>query len=271
MVVKPLCVFLIFPLVLFASYRKESPLKLSLRQMEKGGIGYQEGYSTLALCGSWPRFKKSYFFIDGRGHRFDSGSLAANAGIGFRYDKGVLDQYLGANVYYDYRSSRGGFQQLGCGLDFRKNRFYSVINGYWPLEKNKRVLKEKRFTYSGGYWIVESQIVQSYTHLDLELGYTFVDSAKTKMYLGGGPYLLKDSCDCKPLSWGGMGRVRMNFWKCFYIEGIVSHDSQFHTKVQGQISLTLPYPRSDAYRTIDSVSRQEIIPLSQRKLWKWNY
>src|SRR5690348_10439786 len=59
------------------------PALLGLRHIENKGIGYKTGYTTLEgfLAKDWDRFVP---FIDARGHIFNDGKWAANAGIGFR-------------------------------------------------------------------------------------------------------------------------------------------------------------------------------------------
>ncbi|MDE3045922.1 MAG: inverse autotransporter beta domain-containing protein [Verrucomicrobiota bacterium] len=55
-------------------------------------------------------------FLDARGHVFDNGKWAANAGVGLRTLKGT--RAYGINAYYDYRNTgRFHSNQIGAGLE----------------------------------------------------------------------------------------------------------------------------------------------------------
>ena len=109
---------------------------LFLRHTAGEGLGYKKGYTTLDLfvapsvgCAEWSPF------VDLRGHVFNNGKWAANAGIGVRYLDSVA---WGANVYYDFRDTdHSHYNQLGAGLE-AIGSFWSVhVNGYWPFGRRK--------------------------------------------------------------------------------------------------------------------------------------
>lgn len=62
------------------------PMRVTARHIEPGGIGYGLGYTTLEgffpLYNGWENW---VVFLDGRGHVFNDGKPAANAGLGVRY------------------------------------------------------------------------------------------------------------------------------------------------------------------------------------------
>ncbi len=72
----------VLPLSIFADTRH---YRTTLRHIESGGIGYEDGYTTLeAFLASDPSKWAVTPFLDARGHVFDNGKWAANAGVGLR-------------------------------------------------------------------------------------------------------------------------------------------------------------------------------------------
>jgi hypothetical protein len=114
----------VLPLSSFADVHKEKEIcpngkqhyRVVLRHIESGGIGYSKGYTTLeAFLASDPSQWKATPFLDVRGHVFDNGKWAANAGVGLRALWG--NRAYGINTYYDYRNTgRFHSNQIGAGL-----------------------------------------------------------------------------------------------------------------------------------------------------------
>jgi hypothetical protein len=111
------------------------PFRVAVRHIEPNGIGYRQGYTTaegfFPLYDNWDKW---VFFLDARGHVFNNGQPAVNAGLGGRYL--TTSRVWGLNAYYDYRKTSrfhynqvgGGFESLGAVWDFR-------VNGYAPVGK----------------------------------------------------------------------------------------------------------------------------------------
>ncbi|HSX11315.1 MAG TPA: hypothetical protein VLF94_06355, partial [Chlamydiales bacterium] len=91
--------------------------RATLRHIEKGGIGYEDGYTTLeAFLSSDPSQWRVTPFLDVRGHLSDSGKWAANAGTGLRFL--WKNRAYGVNTYYDYRNTdHFNSHQIGAGLE----------------------------------------------------------------------------------------------------------------------------------------------------------
>ena len=91
--------------------------RTTIRHIESGGIGYEDGYTTFeAFLASDPSQWKVTPFLDARGHVFNNGKWAANAGVGLR----ALwrNRAYGINTYYDYRNTgRFHSNQIGVGLE----------------------------------------------------------------------------------------------------------------------------------------------------------
>jgi|JI9StandDraft_1071089.scaffolds.fasta_scaffold10828_5 hypothetical protein len=115
----------------------DSPYRVTARHIEAKGIGYKEGYTTLegffALANRWDDWTP---FLDLRGHIFNNGRFALNAGIGARYLGDT--RILGLNGYYDYRSTkRQDYNQVALGLESLGELWDFRINGYLPLGKKE--------------------------------------------------------------------------------------------------------------------------------------
>ena len=114
---------------------------VSIRNMVAGGIGYHCGYSSLVASFAPFTFSSGYNFYDARVHVLNNGDFASNLGTGFRFNLPKNSGVLGVNGFYDYRNSKFGYNQLGCGLDYRMGRFLFSANGYFPIKNAKHLDK----------------------------------------------------------------------------------------------------------------------------------
>lgn len=131
----------VLPLSNFADICKEEAscpdgkrhYRTAIRHIESGGIGYEDGYTTLeAFFASDPSHGVITPFLDGRAHIFNNGKWAANTGIGVRALWG--NRAYGINSYYDYRNTgRFNSNQIGLGLETLGELFDFRINGYFPV------------------------------------------------------------------------------------------------------------------------------------------
>ena len=128
------------PLSGFADAHKEESCpngtqhyRAAIRHIESGGIGYEDGYTTLeAFLSTDPSQWSVTPFLDVRGHVFNSGKWAANAGAGLRALMG--NRAYGINTYYDYRNTgRFHSNQIGVGLETLGELLDFRINGYLPV------------------------------------------------------------------------------------------------------------------------------------------
>jgi hypothetical protein len=132
--------------------------RATIRHIESGGIGYENGYTTLeAFLASDPSQWKITPFIDARGHIFDNGKWAANAGFGLRalWRK----RAYGINTYYDYRNtSRFHSNQVGAGIETLGELFDFRINGYLPVGAKLSSPYDTVFeSFSGNYMLVSQK------------------------------------------------------------------------------------------------------------------
>lgn len=260
--------------------RSPSPMHAGVRHIEGKGIGYQKGYTTAELFLS-PDVERmtALPFIDLRGHVFDDGRFALNAGIGFRYRAGCRS--YGANAFYDYRDTKHhrynqagiGLESLGAVWDFR-------VNGYLPFGKTESRWFEPKFSkFKEHHLFIRRKQEFSMRGADAEIGLHFLRNIKQwDLYTAAGPYYFEGK---GKNTYGGKGRLGTIWKNYFSLELSGSYDNIFKGIVQGQIGLRIPFgprsaikssekcPCSDMRKLMDRmvqpVARDEIIVVDKRR------
>lgn len=278
---------IVLPLSSFAAIQKEeahcSPGKkhyrTSIRHIESGGIGYEDGYTTLEMfLAPDPNQWKVTPFLDTRGHVFDNGKWAANAGVGLR----ALweNRAYGINLYYDYRNtSRLNSNQIGMGLETLGELCDFRINGYLPLGAKFSGPYDLVFgSFSGNYMFVKQKYQSAMKGADAEWGFHFGKSKFFDFYAAAGPYYFIGKKT--PATWGGKARISGTYKDILNIEISDSYDGTFQNKFQGQVSLSFSFgPKSKVKqegrtckmadtlndRMLQPVGRQEIIVIDKFK------
>lgn len=247
-------------------------LRTAIRTIERGGIGYNHGYSTLeAFFAPDPEQSTIVPFLDLRGHAFNNGYIATNVGIGLRTMSG--ERVYGVNAYYDYRNSQKKYyNQMGFGLETLGNFWDMRINGYLPVGKTTTAPYNQKLAGFQGHHMMLWQAYQfAMKGANAELGVHFGTSENFDFYAAAGPYYFTDHI--RPHIWGGKGRVTCKFKEYVTIELSNSYDKMFHNRFQCQITLTLPFggatpvqqrdvcnkPDTIYARMVQPVERQEII------------
>jgi hypothetical protein len=252
-------------------------MRLEVRHIESGGVGYHDGYTTFAgffsyVTNSWVPF------LDVRAHVFDNGRPAANAGLGLRY---VGHRVWGVNGYYDYRRSHHhsynqgafGLESLGVTWDFR-------ANGYFPAGNSEGRPFDLDVEHFSGHRLILSQR-QDFAMKggNAEVGVHVNSICNLPLYFAAGPYYFKNE---GKHAWGGEGRVALDYFEYLRLEAMASYDHIFRGKAQGQISLILPFGgRSSVVRkrcddcchaqwinerALQRVDRNEIIVIDDHKV-----
>ncbi len=255
------------------------PERLTARHIEAKGIGYTQGYSTIEGFFTHPDWINGSFvpFLDLRGHIFNNGKPAANAGIGLRY----LDSMVwGLNAYYDYRKTEHqnynqvslGFEALGEVWDFR-------LNGYLPVGRTKSHFYHPKFhEFKQHHMILSLKKEFAMTGTNAEVGAHFNAGRYVDLYAAAGPYYFAG--DGKHAI-GGQGRLYGTIWDYVGLEVKGSYDNVFRGIIQGEISFIIPFSskkqvkkregrscsrekalRKRAYQRVD---RQEIIILDHKR------
>lgn len=92
--------------------------RFAAKHRESEGVGYKDGYTTLELFFAPNSVNRLQYFLDARGHVFNTGKFASNIGTGMRialYEKLAL----GLNGYWDYRQVKHlPCNQMGRGLSY---------------------------------------------------------------------------------------------------------------------------------------------------------
>lgn len=247
--------------------------RASIRHIESGGIGYEDGYTTFeAFFASDPSQWKVTPFLDARGHVFDNGKWAANAGIGLRALLG--GRVYGINTYYDYRNTgRLKANQIGIGLETLGKLFDFRINGYLPVGAKQSDPYDPTFgAFSGNSLLISQKYHSAMKGANAECGFHFGKSKSFDFYAAAGPYYFIGKMD--PATWGGKARILGTFRDVLSVEILDSYDRTFHNKFQGQISLNFSLgPKSKVKkqgrtcktantlndRMLQKIDRQEII------------
>jgi len=239
-----------------------APMRAALRYTTPEGIGYHFGYTSLTGFFAPDRFFRENLlpFLDVRGHLFDNGKWAANAGVGVRYlqNKNVF----GANLYYDFRNSSGlNYNQVAVGVESLGRVWDLRLNGYLPVG-------DKDHT-SG------SHTKAALKALNAEAGIHVDHFQDAPLYFSAGPYYLNGKGKS---SFGGEVRASIDlFDRYLRFEGNSSYDTIFKWVGQAQISLQIPlgnkrvcYKKEPCSRSIDlheralqNVERHEIIPVKK--------
>lgn len=253
--------------------------RAAIRHIESGGIGYDNGYTTFeAFLASDPSQWQVTPFLDARGHIFDTGKWAANAGVGLR----ALwrNRAYGINAYYDYRNTgRFHSNQIGAGLETLGELFDFRINGYLPVGAKTSDLYDPVFGAFSGHSMLLSQKIQSAMKgANAEFGFHFGKSKSFDFYAAAGPYYFIG--EAAPATWGGKARIAGTFKDILTLEISDSYDRTFHNKFQGQISLSFSFgPKSKVkeggrtckvattlnQRMLQPVDRQEIIVIDNTR------
>lgn len=260
------------------------------------GLGYRGGYATTGIFLTAPSFENSSFvpFLDGRAHVFNHGKWAANAGLGLRYILSSWNAVIGANVYYDYRRYRHyDYNQIGIGLEWLSQWFDFRVNGYLPVDSDRK--KGKLFNFGDNLFAVRFKHQQAFRGIDAELGIWILDKTPCNwfgLYVAAGPYFYsrehKDGSRHRSIN-GGQGRIlaKINDYVDLTVSG--SYDNYYHGLVQGQINLYLPLdgilgifsndcccckssPCLDRQIAYQPVERNPIIVTRPpQACWQWNW
>ncbi len=218
--------------------------RVSLGYRAPEGFGYDHGYTTLSTFISPSGTRTFLPYLDLRGHVFNDGRLAANAGLGGRY---AFNQViLGLMAYYDYRDSKqlssqnqmsGGFELLSKWADLR-------INGYAPIGRTTGKECPCFDSFTCHTAIARQVVTASLAHTDAEIGFYLPGPAKyVDLYFAAGPYYIFEKHVAGASlggEWGGRARISLKAYDGITIGGDVTYDPIFNTKIQGWITLSYP-------------------------------
>ncbi|MCB1108149.1 MAG: inverse autotransporter beta domain-containing protein, partial [Chlamydiia bacterium] len=248
-----------------------------LKHREHNGIGYNTGYTTAELFLA-PKWKNNLLpFLDLRGHVFDNGKFATNAGLGLRYN--WSDFTLGGNFYYDFREANNlNPHQLGAGLEFLWKYLDARINGYGPIANTQYENTPQFVKFSGHSAIFNRRLKAALPMIEGELGFPMPFGKRCgnwDLYGALGPYyLFKKTVNGSELgkAAGGQGRVELNLVDSYKMTALATYDKIFKWTVQGAFAVNFPFrKRKDTANSLCLARnqlpyRQEIIPVQSKNV-----
>ncbi len=248
--------------------------RVATRYTTPQGIGYNHGYTTLEGFFSLPRSQQEFLpFLDLRGHIFDNGKFAANAGTGLRY---LADSRLwGIYTFYDYRdTSSQHYNQASAGLETLGKIWDFRINGYLPWGKKEVIHHAEFYSFQNHSMILNRKSQFAMKGANAEAGFHWDRFKQAPLYFTAGPYYLTGS---EKTTWGGSFRASTKLFEYVTLEANTAYDHFFKWTGQGQIGLNFSFggkarvkPRANhscaketilATRAVQKVDRNEIIPV----------
>ncbi len=249
---------------------------LQMRHRESGGVGYSQGYTSVDYFLT-TQGDKTEFLFNLRGHLFNDAHFAGNTGLGVRYSLKDDHYRIGTNVFYDCRDTSHFFaNQIGAGLELLSRHFDLRFNGYLPVGKKKNFEERTFRDFVGNNALIRSKLHAALPCIDGEIGVPF---CKRWTIAAGSYYLFSEKSHHLTTgnAWGGKLRADVTLGRYVGLGAIVTHDSIFHTRFQGVLSINIPLasrPVSKNQKTKEQptrnlrqvpIMRNEIIPIEVRR------
>ncbi len=191
------------------------------------------------------------------GHHRDNNRWGASVGVGVRQILTESCFVLGYNLYYDYRRfSRCDLNQIGVGLELLGPLWDVRINGYIPAGRS-RSRRGTLFDFSGGYFAVRKERVSAWYGVDAEIGAWLKRKYACDwlgIYAAIGPYYYDrerrfhhhgsdddNRHHRRDDAFGGRIRLLARVWDFVDLSVIATYDRVWHTRVQGQITVAIPF------------------------------
>ncbi len=228
---------------------------VTARYIQGAGIGYNRGYTTFETFLAPPRcFNEWNPYVDLRGHAFNNGYLAANAGVGVRYVSSVS---WGANAYYDYRNTKElHYNQIGAGFEAIGSFWRLNVNGYLPVGKKQTPFFDSGITgtsagpdfsyFQGNQIFLQLSGTEALTAkrefafkgLNASAAFRVVEKRILSIDVAAGPYYFDGYY--KKYAVGGQGSISVRVGNFFSLGLIGSYDNLFHGRIQGAAGFSIP-------------------------------
>ncbi len=217
---------------------------------EGKGLGYSQGYSSLDLFLAQPVCDSQLIpFVDLRGHVFNHGRFATNAGLGLRWLNSCDNRVWGINFFYDsLLSARRPYHQVSFGLETLGETWDLRVNGYLPIGRKKTPIYTLDYDFSSGF-LAKAREQFAMGGIDVELGRRFCKMQYFDLYAALGPYFYFGRSQKTENAFratrkdaiGGRLRASAAFLTYFELEGVASYDSRFNWTGQATLSLNIPF------------------------------
>lgn len=238
-------------------------------------IGVDRSYQEMGFFAAPYHTENAAWFVDGRAYFFDDYRWGASAGTGYR-KAFSHNRVFGANIYYDYLEGFiKTFHEIGLGLEWLSPCWDFRINGYHHIDPNRKGAGRNNFNYGDGYEASCDQVEYSFDRIDMEVGRRFCYCpCGTWLYVGAGPYYLYSRLD---EVFGGFFRATVSWRDIVSLEGRVSYDDMYKTRVQGRVLISIPLAKlcewGSCCRDIltEPVRRNGVMFTDQCCDWEWNW
>lgn len=247
--------------------------EVRIRHLEPKGLGYTKGYSSLdlqvmahnQLCGFTP-------VLDLRGHIFNDGKLAANAGVGLRFLSEPLEEIFGVNVFYDSRhTSKKHYNQISLGFEALSLQWDFRVNAYLVLGSKRSSAYD--FDFNLATFLLTAKREYPMNGFSAEVGHHFPTLRCLDTYAAFGPYYYFSKESGRDAA-GGLLRLALTFCSYLSLDGIVSYDPVFNWIGQGAISLNFTFDSNESLcilpctlqqRLYQPIRHNEIIVVQKRR------
>ena len=220
-----------------------SPARVVVKHREHNGIGYDTGYTTAQIFAA-PAWKNGMLpFLDLRGHAFNDGRFAANAGVGMRFN--WSNYTVGGTVYYDYREAKNIHpHQLAGGLEFLHKWFDVRLNGYGPIADVKHARPDQFVRFSGNGVVYKHRVRSALPVIEGEIGAPLGRRCGAwDWYAALGSYYLFERTVNNVRTGdavGGRGRIVLDIINRFNFRADVAYDKINKWTIQGTGAVSLP-------------------------------
>lgn len=236
---------------------EETPSTVTVRHREHEGVGYKTGYTTLDVFFT-PNWVRNFQpFMNVRGHVMNDGKFAANLGLGVR-GAPIEKLAIGGNFFFDYREVSGmPAYQLGSGLEILSPYVDLRVNGYLPVGHKNKTYDAAFSRFTGNNAFLKERFKAELATVYGEVGAPIPWMPDNfQIYVAAGPYYIGkrhvDLVNKRKIKvgdkWGGKYRLAARIYDYFEAGVELTHDSLFHTNVQGYMGVTLPLGPSKMYR-----------------------
>ncbi|MBS0648858.1 MAG: inverse autotransporter beta domain-containing protein [Verrucomicrobia bacterium] len=233
---------IITSLILLGSNLQAIESKLEVRHREAGGVGYNTGYTSLDYF-LMTEGQNMEFLLDLRGHVFNTGQGAGNVGVGLRWPLREERQMIGANVFYDIRQAHDLLcNQVGAGIEWLTRKIDFRANGYLPVGQKKH-FEEKNFnSFSGTSVKVRRHLKATLPSVEGEVG---TPLPRPFYFAVGSYYLFKQEGHGIDVgnALGVKVRAEVDLGKYFTLGVAATYDHIFKTRVQGIVSINIPFEK----------------------------
>ncbi len=234
--------YIISSLILLSCTLHAIESKIEVRHREAGGVGYSTGYTSLDYFLMAHR-EGTEFLLDLRGHVFNNGQGAANAGLGFRCPVKDDKFLVGGNLFYDLRQSPHLFcNQIGAGVEWLTQNVDVRFNGYVPLGKIKHFETHTFVRFASKSVLIKHKLKAALPSIEGEVG---TPLPRPFYFAVGSYYLFTESKHHLGVGGALGGRVRADVDLGRYVTlGLsITYDHIFKTRAQGIFSINIPFEK----------------------------